>query len=469
MSIMTAHTYRLEQRRRPSRSGGFTLIELMVTLGIFIMIITFSMEGIVQGLRGWLPRQAVAKMLQDSRDIVSMLTDSVERAGSGEVFDRNYRASTFGAAIIPRRVTGNEFAQTGKTSAIGDGLTSDSDEVTLVGTFPITAIVANDNGSNQLTVSYVPVTRHSSTDENVSYRHFAYQFFNRLYGPRERSYYYPSITEDDIGQLLVVKSFGVGPNNVARYRMVRITGVTANPIESQAVDITYAIEQALPFNRWIQEIAASNSSIQYYDVTDGSFAEYAGAAVPACDGAADIPSIITGGGKAQSGLQTTGVRSQKCSTAALAYMHTFFIDRPSNNAPPRLARYDYTGDSFPGQTDYTVIADGVEDMQIEYFFESDESYTIPGPGVQGKTSFDVDITVNKLTAEPETARINSIRFMFISAQEAGKINADQAYPQLSNRIDMIPEYDGIDRVIRNMTTVTFALKSARSSQLYGTL
>jgi len=454
--------------RKRHLAAGFTFIEMMVSLAILAMFMAASTDAVFVTMRALAPREAVAQLLQDSRDISTLLQESVEKAGAGELFDRKGRESTFGAAIIPRKVTGSEYGKTIATSITSDGGLTESDEITLAGTFPITGIVANDNGAGLIQMTFVPISRHSSETETVSYRHYAYQFFNRLYGPRERSYYYPSMDPNSAGRLLIVRSFGVGSPSVGRYRMVRITGVAPSGIEELAVNVNYEIEPELPFNRWIMELESTGQSVALYGGTDPLSGMYSGVSL-GCSGATDINGIITGGAVTQSGLATASAqRNSQCSAAALAYLHTYFIRRDGNSMPV-LARYDYEGEEFPDdETGFTVLADGVEDMQIEYFLDSSSSSQVPEPGASGVTGMS-PIQIDPNYAEPSTALVTAINFSFIIARDTGQEALGASYPQLSNRTADLATYGNAEYMTRMSLTTTFALKSSRTQQLFGQL
>ncbi len=454
--------------RKGRSSAGFTFLEMIVSLGILAMFMAASTDAVFVTMRALAPREAVAQLLQDTRDISTLLQESVEKAGAGELFDRKGRESTFGAAIIPRKVTGTEYGKVNATSITSDGGVTESDEITLAGTFPITGIVANDNGAGLIQMTFVPISRHSSETETVSYRHFAYQFFNRLYSPRERSYYYPSMDPNAAGRLLLVRSFGIGTPSVGRYRMVRITDVVPSTVEELAVNVSYKIEPELPFNRWIMELESTGKSVALYGSTDPLSNQYMGLSL-GCSGATDLNGIITGGAVTQTGLATASAqRNSQCSAAALAYLHTYFIRRDGSSMPV-LARYDYEGSEFPDdETGFTVLADGVEDMQIEYFLDSDSSSQVPEPGASGVTGLS-PIQIDPNYAEPSTALITAINFSFIIARDTGQEVHGAPYPQLSNRVADLATYANAEYMTRMPLTTTFALKSSRTQQLFGQL
>ncbi len=465
------------RRQYRQRAGhGFSLVELMVSMAIFAGIMAFTVEAFVYGIRGAMPRMAAIQLLQDSRDISNFMRDSVERAGAGDIFERNGRQSTFAAAVIPRMVTGSQFGLTGATNTSGDGGTSGSDEVTLAGTFPITAVVAQDNGSGLMTLTYVPFSRHVSKNSSISYRQSAFQFFNRLYSPTQPSYYYPGLVPADVGQLMIIRSHGTD-EMIGRYRMVRITGIAPAAAASMptAYDVSYAIEPKLPFNRWIQELTNTNGTVKYYDASDSKFTTYAGGGVMGCDGATSVAGIITGGTADMNGVTPAGKRPQKCSIAAKAFLHTYFVNRPTTGGVPQLARYDYQGSTFPTAQDFVVIADGVEDMQIEYFLQMSVDSSgnaislVAGPGSTGQQGFPVPVNIDSRFQEPGPANVISLRFMFMTAEfsEGMKSSSSSAYPPLSNRTSAIPSYDGITTAARMPVATTYALKSIKSSQLFG--
>lgn len=464
---------RMRNRFQNRRDHGFSLIELMVSLGVLSIIVAGAAEGLVGGIRAWMPRQSVAQLYQNARDAASLVTESVHNAGSGVIFNREGGKSTFGVAVIPRKVTGDEFGKETSTGIPGDGGAADSDEVTLVGASSPTAVVVSDNGAGLLTLTYFPMGRASAVtgagtiDAGGSvHRTNVFEFFNRLFRADERSYYYPGISATDVGQLMVVRSLALGEGRVqtSRYRMVRVVAVEPGP-EINSYNVSYAVEQALPFNRWMQEITTvsgltGGSIPSYYDSSDPLFNQYTGGGVLACDGALSERDALLG---------LSGTARTKCTIASMVFMHTYYIMRPTSGGFPMLARYDYTGPQFPDKEAVTIVADNIEDMQIEYFFGSDPSMPIPRPGALGISEIEYPVPVI-LGAEPITADITTMRFSFLfaTARMSGASSDTTTFPVLSNRIQKIPEYNGINNMARISYTLTAPLKSFRFNDLGGT-
>ena len=404
-------------RTRPrKRSRGFTIIELMVALGVFSAFLYASSGFWGTMVNGSFGRQdLIADLQQVSRVALDFMGTELRQTGAGQLFTPQPPHSSPGYSIIPAQVSDpSVYGQVGPLPLVaGDGGNDSPDELTIAyGVQGRVARVESDDLAGTLMLDFQ--LRDDTQDASVLTNVNPYPFFTGYFNPARPSPFSPGPYGFDNPQdltwdnaMLMIKtaaSAGAGAMDVsgqvgarAQYRVVRVTGV--EPVAASGQDrffvkVSYAEEPENPLNRWFQSMTAlnGNTEVLYF---------WTGMNNP--DTNARYQERIAAGGGVMLGCaprdgQTAAFNA--CYTAMVIQMRTFFVAPPGHpvnptGTSPALAMIPYTQRPEPGKLaeQAIVLVDGIEDMQLEYFFSRN------GPGIGAATQ---DAQLNQGLHDPLT-------------------------------------------------------------------
>lgn len=410
------------RRDRPLGTAGFTMLEVVVTLGIFsVLLIAAAQMLTVMGGKGRLnTQQRLADLNQTTRLVSEFISQDLQRAGAGQVFAPRLPNSSPGYTVIPMNVT-NTFGQMGPipTADLGDGGSADSDQMTFVfSSQGIGARVERDDLTGRIRLDF---QLRDSTQDGAATSALTtapYPFFRGFFDPSKPSPYAKGITNlnEWIGGLLVIKGAdGPGPATIdpfgqvgrrSQYRVVRI--LDAVPSGSGfLVDIAYREEPENPFNRWLQTLElqqnasalVGGASCLYASQTEGGSAACANRSLLDWQFYQERFDGTWVSGCSERG-SSNSAGFQSCMTAALVEMRTFYLvdanTTQNTSDMPALGLINYSGTDFNyGSLEdaTTVVVDGVEDLQVEYFFSTNEA------GSLGTSDFTLDVMGQKRGAD----------------------------------------------------------------------
>ncbi|MCB0220399.1 MAG: prepilin-type N-terminal cleavage/methylation domain-containing protein [Chrysiogenetes bacterium] len=398
MSIFEKKKTELISRRRRS---GFTMIELMVALGVFSIFLYASSGFWGTMINGPFHNQEfIADLQQTSRIALDFMGGELKQTGAGQLFTPQPPHSSPGYAIIPIKISDDSiYGQSGPLPLVtSDGGPDGPDEITVVyGVQGRVARVESDDlgGLIQLDFQLRDDTQDASVSTNPNTNPNPYPFFTGYFNPAKPSPFSPGHFGYDNPQdqtwvnsmLLIKTAAGAGSAALgvsgqsgqrAQYRVVRVTGVepVVTPGAGFLANVNYVEEPENPLNRWFQTIADINGGTEILNMRDGL--------ADATKNQHYLDRITAGGGTLLgcAPRQSQSDPYSACYTAMLIQMRTFFIAPPGHPAnplgtEPALAMIPYTQAPKSGSLgDHAIVlVDGVEDMQIEYFFSRN------GPGI----------------------------------------------------------------------------------------
>lgn len=379
------------------RRSGFTMIELMVALGVFSIFLYVS-SGFWGTMVGgpFHNQEFIADLQQTSRIALDFMGSELKQTGAGQLFTPQPPHSSPGYAVIPIKISDDSiYGQTGALPQVSsDGDFDGPDEITVVyGVQGRVARVESDDLAGTIQLDFQ--LRDDTQDASVSTNPNPYPFFTGYFNPAQPSPFSPGHFGYDNPQdqtwvnsmLLIKTAAGAGSAALgvsgqsgqrAQYRVVRVTGVqpVVSPGSGFLSTVSYIEEPENPLNRWFQTVAQinGNSEILYFwdGMNDASKNQHY------------LDRMAAGGGTLLgcAPRQSQSDPYSACYTAMLIQMRTFFIAPPGHPAnplgtEPALAMIPYTEAPKAGSLgdQSIVLVDGVEDMQVEYFFSRN------GPGI----------------------------------------------------------------------------------------
>lgn len=387
-----------------TRRSGFTMIELMVALGVFSVFLYASSGFWGTMVDGPFHNQEfIADLQQTSRIALDFMGNELKQTGAGQLFTPQAPHSSPGYAVIPVGISDEAiYGQNGPLPLeTSDGGANGPDEITVAyGVQGRVARVEEDDLSGTIILDFQlrDPTQSASTVTNAN----PYPFFTGYFNPARPSPFSPGhYGYDDpqdltwVNSLLMIKSSaGAGAAAIgvtgqsghrAQYRVVRVTGVEPEPASGQSrylARVSYVEEPSNPLNRWFQSVAQINGGSDVLYFWDGMN--------NASTNQVYLNRIAAGGGSLLGCQPRPNSNSgyNACFTAMLVKLRTFYIAPPGHPAnplgtSPALAMIPYDKAPEPGKVgDHSIIlVDGIEDMQIEYFFSRN------GPGI-GLTTTD---------------------------------------------------------------------------------
>lgn len=383
------------QLTRRHRRSGFTMIELMVALGVFSVFL-YASSGFWGAMVGgpFHNQEFIADLQQTSRIALDFLGNELKQTGAGQLFTPQPPHSSPGYSIIPVHISDDStYGQTGALPLVGsDGNFDGPDEITVVyGVQGRVARVESDDLAGNLKLDFQ--LRDDTQDASISSNPNPYPFFTGYFNPAKPSPFSPGhFGYDDpqdqtwVNSLMLIKTaagagsaaLGVSGQSGqrAQYRVVRVTGVQPSTTGGYLSTISYVEEPENPLNRWFQSIAQINggSEVLYFwdGMNDSTRNQHY------------LDRIAAGGGSLLgcAPRKSSSDPYSSCYTAMLIQMRTFFIAPPGHPAnllgtEPALAMIPYTQAPESGKLgDHSIVlVDGIEDMQVEYFFSRN------GPGI----------------------------------------------------------------------------------------